>query len=434
MTPFFGPGWRRGGDYLTVNIWAPHPRHDRAPIMVFVHGGGFLAGSNNAALYDGTAFARDGVILITVNYRLGIPGFLHLPDAPDNRGMLDVLAALHWIRDNAARLGGDPDSITLFGQSAGATLVAGLLAQRSTAGLVRRAIMQSGNGHGAFAPEQAHIVTAAVGQDLELRLTAAALADIPDDDLVEATSRLRGLDLQTPEHHDPLGGITPFSLVLTEQPADSVAAGAARTVDLLIGSNRDEGNLYLAPLGMMTGATDADLHATAARFHRRPHDLISAYRRSRPRATTAELRAAILGAGLFGTGTRHMAARHAATATAATYAYEFTWQSNAIGGQLGASHVMELPFVFERDNLPSLYGPHALLGTAEPPADLAPRLHAAWVRFAATGDPGWPPMLPERRTTQLIGSAWQPADDPHARESAAWSLRGDAEMIEPGRQ
>lgn len=101
MSPYFGPGWQPGEDYLTVNIWAPWPDGPgRRPVMVFVHGGGFVAGSNRAPLHDGTAFARDGVVLVTVNYRLGIPGFLHLPDAPDNRGMLDVLAALRWIRDN----------------------------------------------------------------------------------------------------------------------------------------------------------------------------------------------------------------------------------------------------------------------------------------------------------------------------------------------
>lgn len=198
MSPYFGPGWQRGDDYLTVNIWAPRPDGPPRPVMVFVHGGGFVAGSGRAPLYDGTAFARDGVVLITVNYRLGIPGFLHLPDAPDNRGMLDVLAALHWIRGNATAFGGDPENVTLFGQSAGAVIVGGVLADPASAGLFRRAIIQSGSGTGAFTPDQAGIVTAAVGRRLDLEPTANALADIPDEHLVAVTAGLTGLDLRTP--------------------------------------------------------------------------------------------------------------------------------------------------------------------------------------------------------------------------------------------
>jgi para-nitrobenzyl esterase len=411
MSPYFGPGWRRGDDYLTVDIWAPHPRHHRAPVMVFVHGGGFTAGSTGAPLYDGTAFARDGVVLVTVNHRLGIHGFLHLPDAPDNRGMLDVLAALHFVRDNAASFGGDPDTITLFGQSAGAIIVAGILAHHADAGLIRRAIMQSGNGAGAFTPEQAAIVTTAVGDRLGADPTAQTLADIPDERLVDAIPRLPPLDLRTPTHHDPLGGITPFSLVLTRQPTAAIADGAG-DIDLLIGSNSNEGNLYLAPHGLLTNTTDADVHATAARFHDHPRDVVDAYRRCRPAATDADLRAAILGDGLFGAGTRRMAAAHAMSATAATYAYEFTWRSDALGGQLGASHVMELPFVFDLAHLSSLHGPRSLLGTAAPPADLAARMHAAWVRFAATGDPGWPATSPRRNRVQQIGATWQLVDEP----------------------
>jgi para-nitrobenzyl esterase len=419
MSPFFGPGWRPGDDYLTVNIWAPRPPRQPAPVMVFVHGGGFLAGSTSSALYDGTAFARDGVVLVTVNYRLGIPGFLHLPDAPDNRGLLDVLAALRWIRDNATAFGGDPENITLFGQSAGATIVAGILAHPHATGLIRRAIMQSGNGTGAFTPEQARIVTTAVGTHLRVQPTASALADTPDARLVDVTARLGKLDLRTATHHDPLGGIAAFSLVLAEQPAKTVAAGTATAVDLLIGSNLNEGALYLAPLGLLPDTTDADVHATAARFHPRPDDLVRAYRQSRPTATAAELRTAILGDGLFAAGTRRMAAAHAHAA--ATFAYEFTWRSNAVDGQLGASHVMELPFVFDLTDLASLRGPNALLGTAEPPADLARRTHAAWVAFATTGDPGWAPSQPQRRRVQIIGDTWELMDDPRPLETAAWT-------------
>ncbi|MGB8941234.1 MAG: carboxylesterase family protein, partial [Streptomyces sp.] len=142
MSPYFGPGWVRGDDYLTLDVWTPdHPspashsgvqdlnaRRAALPVMVFVHGGGFVAGSTRASLYDGTAFARSGVVLVTVNYRLGIGGFLDLPGVPRNRGLLDVIAALRWVRENIAAFGGDPDLVTLFGQSAGATLTGAVIA------------------------------------------------------------------------------------------------------------------------------------------------------------------------------------------------------------------------------------------------------------------------------------------------------------------
>ncbi|MGW6834916.1 carboxylesterase/lipase family protein [Streptomyces sp. NPDC054949] len=405
MSPYFGPGWQRGDDYLTVNIWALRPEGTPRPVMVFVHGGGFVAGSNRAPLYDGTAFARDGVVLITVNYRLGIPGFLHLPDAPDNRGMLDVQAALHWIRENAAGFGGDPENLTLFGQSAGATIVGGVLADPASTGLFRRAIIQSGSGTGAFTPDQAGIVTAAVGRGLDLEPTAKALADVPDEHLVTITAGLTGLDLSTSTHHDPLGGISSFSLVGEHQPATAVAAGQGGEIDLLIGANRDEGALYLAPSGLLASTTDADVRDTAAKFHRDPDEAVRTYRTRHPAASAADLRTAILGDGLFTDGTRQMAAAHASATTGRTYLYEFAWRSDAIDGQLGACHVMELPFVFDRLSLPSLHGPRGLLGNAEPPAPLATLMHHSWIRFAETGDPGWPVHEPTGPHIQHLGAA-----------------------------
>ena len=374
LSPYFGPGWRRGADYLTADIWAP--AHGPAPVLVFVHGGGFLAGSAGAPLYDGTAFVRDGIMLVAVNYRLGIPGFLHLPDAPDNRGLLDVIAALQWVREHIADFGGDPGNVTLAGQSAGAIIVGGVLASPSARGLFRRAIMQSGSGTAALTPAQAEVVTAALGG-----VTARSLADVPDEQLVEMLPALSAVDL--PGH--PLRGVTPFSLVLDAQPADALAVEA----DLLIGSNLDEGNLYL----------------NAARFQPDPDDLVRAYA---GRATPAERHAAILGDRLFGAGTRRMAAAHGSA-----FVYEFTWRSDT----LGASHVMELPFVFDNTGLPALRG---LLGSTAPPADLAARTHAVWVRFAATGDPGWPRSAPGRRRVQELGVTWELVENPRPQEAEAW--------------
>lgn len=404
MSPFFGPGWVRGDDYLTVNVWAPKQDGRPRPVMVFVHGGGFIAGSSHAPLYDGSAFARDGVVLVSVNYRLGLSGFLHLPDSPDNRGLLDVRAALGWVRDNIHGFGGDTGNVTLFGQSAGAILVGGILADPASSGLFRRAIVQSGSGTAAFTPEQASIVSAAVGHELGLEPTAARLADIPDERLVAVLPPLNDLDLRTPSHHDPLGGITRFGLVSRQQPAASVAVGHGAEVDLLIGSNLDEGSLYLAPLGLLAATTtDTDVRNVAARFHAEPDAVVGAYRQRHPSADAARLCVVILGDGLFGSGTRELATAHAMSTPDRTYCYEFAWRSDALDGQLGASHVMELPFVFDQLSLPALRGPKALLGEGEAPAELASWMHRAWIRFAETGNPGWRHHRPAEGYVQSIG-------------------------------
>ena len=425
MTPYFGTGWSRGDDYLTVNVFTPADGGgsggDDLPVMVFVHGGGFVAGSTRSAMYDGSAFARDGVVLVTLNYRLGIAGFLDIPGAPANRGLLDVVAALRWVRENIAVFDGDPRNVTLFGQSAGATIVSGVLATPDATGLFRRAIVQSGSGLGAFTTDQAARVTQAAAEALDIEPHLDAFADISDARLVEAASRLAGIDLHTETHHDPLIGLSPFSLVLDTQSAESVAAGHSSDIDLLIGTNTEEGNLYLVPVGKYSTSTAGDVDDTAVRSHPKPAQLVETYRTTRPEASLGELRSAIMGDALFGAGSWALAGAHAAHPESATYAYEFAWRSHALDGQLGATHAVEVPFVFDRTDRPELKGPDALLGPDKPPTDLATRMHAAWVRFAQTGDPGWDPYDTERRATMRIDAHWTQVDDPRSRERQAWS-------------
>ncbi|MFE9682032.1 carboxylesterase/lipase family protein [Streptomyces sp. NPDC006285] len=420
MSPYFGSGWSRGEDYLTATIWTPAAGGGDLPVMVFVHGGGFVAGSTRSALYDGSAFARDGVVLVTLNYRLGIAGFLDIPGAPANRGLLDVVAALRWVQDNIAVFGGDPHNVTLFGQSAGATIVGGVLAAPEAAGLFRRAIVQSGSGLGAFTTEQAARVTRAAAEVLGIEPQADAFATVTDDRLVDAASRLAGIDLRTETHHDPLIGLSPFSLVLETQPAESVAAGLSGDVDLLIGTNTEEGRLYLVPTGQYATSTAGDVDQTAARSHPEPARLVETYRKSRPEASFGELRSAIMGDALFGAGSWALAGAHAAHSELATYAYEFAWRSHALDGELGATHGVELPFVFDVAHLPQLHGSATLLGPDEPPVDLAARMHGTWIQFARTGDPGWDPYDDERRATMRIDTEWTQVEDPRSHERHAW--------------
>ncbi|WP_053732439.1 carboxylesterase family protein [Nocardia sp. NRRL S-836] len=421
MTPYFGAGWSRGEDYLTVNVFTPAAAGGNLPVMVFVHGGGFVAGSTRSSLYDGSAFARDGVVLVTLNYRLGIAGFLDVAGAPANRGLLDVVAALRWVHQNIAAFGGDADNVTLFGQSAGATIVGGILATDEAAGLFHRAIVQSGSGLGAFTTEQAARVTNAAAEALGSEPHIEAFADISDERLVEAASQLAGINLRTATHHDPLIGLSPFSLVLDTQPAESVAAGLSADVDLLVGTNTEEGNLYLVPVGKYATSTAADVDEAAARSHSNPALLVETYRTSRPEASFAELRSAIMADALFGAGSRALTDAHAAHSESATYAYEFAWRSHALDGELGATHAVELPFVFDLAHRPELNGPNALLGPDRAPANLATRVHETWIRFARTGDPGWEQYDTGRRATMHIDVEWIQIDDPRCQERRAWN-------------
>lgn len=413
-------GWHPGADYLTVNVWTPADGGGDRPVMVFVPGGGFVAGAARSPLYDGAGFARDGVVLVTLNYRLGIAGFLDLPGAPPNRGLLDVVAALRWVRDNIAGFGGDPDNVTLFGQSAGATILGAVLATPDAAGLVRRAIVQSGSGLGAFTTEQAARVTRAAARELGVAPDADSFAEISDERLVAAAAGLAGLDLATESHRDPLLGLSPFGLVLDTQPAGSVAAGLGRGVDLLVGTNTEEGNLYLVPVGRYAGSTIEDVRATAARAHPDPARLVETYRATRPAASYGELRSAVLGDALFGAGSWALADAHATHPESATFRYEFAWRSRALNGELGATHAVELPFVFDLAHLSALRGPRALLGPDQPPADLAARMHQAWIRFARTGDPGWDRYDTQRRATMRIDAQWHQVDDPRRPERQVW--------------
>jgi para-nitrobenzyl esterase len=403
MTPYFGPGWVRGEEYLTVDVRTPGSDGAARPVMVYVHGGGFVTGAGRAALYDGRAFARDGVVLVTLNYRIGVPGFLDLEGAPSNRGLLDVLAALRWVRDTAAAFGGDPGNVTVFGQSAGATLVGALLAAPEATGLFRRAIIQSGSGTGAFTPEQAARVTRAAARALRVAPTADAFADVPDERFLEILPALAGLDLRTDTATDPLAGLSPFSLVLPDQPADTLATGPAADVDLLIGTTAEEGHLYLVPQGELDGSTAADVLAAAARSHVDPQAAIDALAAERPGASPGELRSAVLGEALFGAGTVRMTEAHARLSPGRTHAYRFGYRSTALDGGLGSAHTVELPFVFDLADEPWLHGTTGLLGPDEAPAELATRMHDAWVAFARTGRPGWAAYDLGSRTVQPFG-------------------------------
>ena len=178
-----------GDNWLTVNVWTPGG--SGLPVMVWIHGGAFSYGNSAVAVYDGHAFARDGVVLVTINYRLGTDGFALLPDAPANRGLLDQIAALEWVRDNIAAFGGDPANVTIFGESAGAQSITTLLAIPRARGLFAKAITQSGAAQAAADPADAALVAKELARALGVEATAASLSALPRPALIEGQTAVR---------------------------------------------------------------------------------------------------------------------------------------------------------------------------------------------------------------------------------------------------
>ncbi|MFJ9245376.1 carboxylesterase family protein [Streptomyces sp. NPDC101776] len=379
-----------------MTVAAPEHPSGGLPLLVFVHGGGLISGMGQAPLYEGSSFARAGIVTVTLNYRLGVAGWLDIPGAPANRGLLDVVAALRWVAENAVAFGGDPGKATVAGQSAGAMIVAALLARPDARRerLFSRAISQSGSGTAAISAEQAALTTRAVAEALKVRATPVELGAVDDRRLTEALGAVGPVVVIPDSPLDTSLGESPVKCVidggsLDRQPAEAVYGGRGADVDLLIGTNREEANLYTVPSGIPK--TEPRPLALAERRVANPREALTAYRTTQPTAKPTELASRLI-TDTFTRGGRRLAASHAHVShhRTRTFAYEFAWRSPAFGGALGACHCVELPFVFHRTDLPALYGDTALLGPYRPPPGLADRTHAAWTAFVRDGDPGCP--------------------------------------------
>ncbi len=260
-----------GDDCLNLNVWTPDPGRAGLPVMVWVHGGSFVNGSGALPRYAGDRFARDGVVCVTINYRLGCDGFLFLEDVTPNRGLLDQIAALEWVQDNIAAFGGDAGNVTIFGESAGGMSVTTLLAMSRAAGLFRRAIPQSGAGHHVLSPGTARLVTAELADRLGVAATREGFVGVSSTGWWRHSGGFRTISSQVPTRAG--GGRPPSSRwhsrrsvdgeLLSARPIDAVAGGAGADVDLLVGTNTDEHRLFLVPTGAMDATTDATLAAVA---------------------------------------------------------------------------------------------------------------------------------------------------------------------------
>lgn len=420
-------------DCLSVNVWTPDPAAGPYPVMVWIHGGAFTIGSSLQPIYDGAWLARLGVVVVSLNYRLGALGFVHLGElaadrfeVEENLGLRDQLAALEWVRDNIEAFGGDPTEVTVFGESAGAMSVASLLAMPRARGLFRRAILQSGAANFASPRAQATQVAERFLHELALKPDdLPKLWELPWQELVAAQvrvsqaliSRVTGLPFQ------PVidGDLLPRPLLT------AVSEGAAQGVELILGTNLDEMRLFGFADPEAFSLDDAALRRRVA--WRLPGGdeaadrLIEVYRRARLQrgegVTPSELWFAIDSDRTFRVPAMTLAAAQTRQ-SANVYAYLFTWASPFLGGQLGACHALEIPFVFGTFRQPMMA---AFVGDGPAAEDLSRTMMAAWVRFAGGAAPegeAWLPYEEGSRWTRILGSEGSGEFAPREEERRVW--------------
>ena len=414
-----------GEDCLNLNIWSPD-LSGRAglPVMVWIHGGAFANGSNAIPTYDGARFARDGVVYVSINYRLGSDGFLYLGDRNANLGLLDQVAALAWVRDNIAAFGGDPRNVTIFGESAGGMSVATLLSMPRARGLFRRAIAESGAGHHVLSPATAQRVGQYLAEKLGVEPTRESIAAVSSDLLLQAQVELSADVFGNPDPvrwGEAAANLMPFEPVidgdvLPARPIDRIASGAGADVDVMVGTNTEEERLFMVPNGSIYHITEDILASTIAAYGLPVAETLATYRAKRQDASAGDLYEAILTDWFFRIPAIRMAEAHTQAGAGSTYMYEFSWRSPQFDGHLGACHALEVPFTF--DNLDK-EGMELLLGP-NPPQQIADAMHKAWVNFATNGDPGWPQYNMNRRTTMRFDTTSESVEDPRSAERSLW--------------
>ncbi len=414
-------------DSLYLNVWTPACDDASRPVLVWIHGGAFIWGAGDTPWYDGTNFANNGdVVVVTLNYRLGPFGFLHLADLFDgefagagNAGIADQIAALEWVRDCIAAFGGDPEQVTIFGESAGAASVGTLLGAPSARGLFGGAILESGAASWVSTREQATGVAQRIVTNLGVRAgDTAALLAATTDEILAAQPNFR---------EDGVASL-PFQpvideTVLLESPLEAIRSGNAEDVRVLAGTNATEMTLFtLADPEMGTLDDDGIRTRLAAAFGPGGPAVLEGYRARRPDATPAELWLALATDGVF----RIPAIRllEAQLPHAPVWSYLFTFESPVFGGILRSTHALEIPFVF--DTLDGR-GADMLTGTGPERQGIADAMHRAWIAFARDRDPqhpgipAWPAYDLDRRPTMRFDAKCELLDDPDGQDRGAFA-------------
>ena len=411
-----------GEDCLVLNVFTPALGSGKRPVMVWLHGGGFSYGTGSDAILEGSNLARTGdVVVVTINHRLNVFGYTYLGEAgghdfalSGSAGMLDIVQALEWVRDNIDRFGGDPNLVTIFGQSGGGRKVATLMAMPSAKGLFHRAIVESGAV--LKLTEKGNAI-----QTTEMLMTQLGLAkgqvrqlqDVPMTRLLEAYAAIAD-KVSEPEPGTTANSPTVDGKAIPAHPWDPGAPSLSSRIPLMIGYARTEETLYDRPTPETLALDDAGLRKRAsARIGRDPEEVIASFRAAHPDATPWDLWILIATDHPRGTYARETARRKAAQGAAPAYLYRFDWETPEGGGHMRSPHTIEIPFVFS--NI-AIAGP--LISKMSEAYTLAEKVSASWVSFARTGDPNvaslptWPAYSAATRDTMLFNNASRVEKDP----------------------
>lgn len=409
-----------GDDCLNLNVWTPDPGSAGLPVLVWIHGGAFYAGAGVDDVYNGAAFARDGVVCVTLNYRLGVQGYMHLGEhfselaESGNLGMLDQIAALEWVQQNIAAFGGDPSRVTIAGESAGGMSVGTLLAMPAARGLFQQAIPQSGAASNGISAPTASMIA---GHMLDMLGVSpgdlGALDAVPSQLLLQTQQKL-GDELT--ETRDParFGEAAASAMAfqptygteaLPEIPLQAIAKGSASDIPVLIGTTMEEALIFLVDLKEMFNdeLVRATMDGVFGMAGKDGAAALATYRSAYPSAEQHELVAAIETHRMFTVPAIRMADAQVAH-NPNLWMYRFDWRTPAAGGAWGSHHFLEVPFTFHRLDNPQAMG---FVGD-DPPTALADATHAAWVSFIKDGDPNnaalpeWHRYNPTDRPTMLL--------------------------------
>ncbi|MGI9614908.1 MAG: carboxylesterase/lipase family protein [Acidimicrobiales bacterium] len=427
-----------GDDCLNLNVWSPDPGASGLPVLVWIHGGAFYAGSGIDDVYNGASFASNGVVCVTINYRLGVQGFWHLGEhfaelaESGNLGMLDQVAALRWVQENIAAFGGDPGQVTIAGESAGGMSVGTLMAMPSARGLFNRAIPQSGAATNGISAPTASMIA---GHMLEMLGVAPgdleALGRVSSDVLLQTQQKL-GDELTETRDPNRFGEAAASAMafqptygtdVLPDLPLNAIAAGSASDVDVMIGTTMEEALIFLVDLKEMFNEelVQATMDGVFGAAGKDGGAALDVYRSHLPDVEYHELVAAIETHRMFTVPAIRMADAQVAN-NSNIWMYRFDWRTPAAGGAWGAHHFLEVPFAFNMLDTPQARG----FAGDDPPQGLADATHAAWVNFVKHGNPNsddlpaWPRYNPADRATMLLNEPCSVANRPDDERLALW--------------
>lgn len=417
-----------GEDCLVLNVWTPNPGDgQKRPVMVWLHGGGFSTGSSGFTIYDGANLARKhDVVVVGINHRLNVFGFLYFADMggekfanASNVGMLDIIAALQWVRDNIGNFGGDPGNVTIFGQSGGGGKVSTLLAMPAAQGLFHRAIAESGTAIKGVPPNDAIKSTEYILSKLGLKPNQLdELQKVSMEQLLAAMGSGGPAGNQALRLAPVVDGRT-----LPKDPFDPVAPEMSANVPLLIGSVATE--ITFLPNTPLDPMDDATLHERVKQAVRGIDDaesgtLIAIYKKSEPKASNIDVFLRLASDNWMWGNVSTETERKAALGKAPVFAYYFDWRSPVRGGKLGAFHTLEIPFVFENVDVGS-----SMTGTGKDRYALSDKMSATWVAFARSGNPNhnglprWPAFNAQERATMFFDNDCRVVNDPRREERLA---------------